>query len=72
MLWQTVCTTIAVILHYLFLAAFFLMLAEGCLITHMVLTPLHKKNIAQSLIAVAFGIFFKLKYTIYEFKIEPN
>jgi len=54
---QNVCTAIAAILHYLFLDAFFLMLAEGCLITHMVVTPLHQKNLAPLLIALAFGNF---------------
>ncbi|WAQ98766.1 AGRL3-like protein, partial [Mya arenaria] len=36
---HAVCTSIAVLLHYIFLAAFFLMLSEGCIIAQMVLRP---------------------------------
>ena len=70
-IFQDVCTAIAVGLHYIFLTAFFLMLAEGCWITNMVVTPLHVKNISPLLIALAFGLFhstfFIRKYQILSF-----
>ncbi|XP_052810434.1 adhesion G protein-coupled receptor L3-like [Mya arenaria] len=51
-----VCTSIAVLLHYIFLAAFFLMLSEGCIIAQKVLRPLDKRNILQALLGISYGL----------------
>jgi len=55
---QDLCTAIAVGLHYILLTAFFLMIAEGCWIIHVVVNPLNVKNISPLLIALAFGLFY--------------
>ncbi|KAH3725822.1 hypothetical protein DPMN_051671 [Dreissena polymorpha] len=55
---QTVCTAIAVILHYTFLVVFFLMLAEGIMITYLVLSPFRKRRIVVPLIIAAYGTLF--------------
>ncbi|WAR07007.1 AGRB3-like protein, partial [Mya arenaria] len=53
---HAVCTSIAVLLHYIFLTAFFLMLSEGCVIAQMVLRPLDKRDGLHALLGVSYGI----------------
>ncbi|XP_052793494.1 deleted in malignant brain tumors 1 protein-like isoform X1 [Mya arenaria] len=53
---HAVCTSIAVLLHYIFLAAFFLMLSEGCIIAQMVLRPLDKRNILKILLGISYEL----------------
>ncbi|XP_052242764.1 adhesion G protein-coupled receptor L3-like isoform X2 [Dreissena polymorpha] len=53
---STVCTAIAVILHYIFLVVFFLMLAEGLMITYLVLSPFRKRRIVVPFIIAAYAI----------------
>ncbi|KAH3727046.1 hypothetical protein DPMN_052971, partial [Dreissena polymorpha] len=50
------CTFTAVLLHYVYLVAFFLMLAEGGVIALMVLSPLTKRNSVPYFLAGAYGI----------------
>ncbi|WAR06969.1 AGRD1-like protein [Mya arenaria] len=51
-----VCTSIAVLLHYIFLTAFFLMLSEGCIIAQVVLRPFDKRNSLPALLGTSYGI----------------
>ncbi|WAR07011.1 AGRB3-like protein, partial [Mya arenaria] len=53
---HALCTSIAVLLHYIFLAAFFLMLSEGCLIAQMVLRPFDKRVVLKTLLGISYGI----------------
>ncbi|KAH3737062.1 hypothetical protein DPMN_043638 [Dreissena polymorpha] len=53
---STVCTVIAVVLHYTFLVVFFLMLTEGVMITYLVLSPFRKRRIVVPLIMAAYAI----------------
>ncbi|XP_052277342.1 adhesion G protein-coupled receptor L3-like isoform X2 [Dreissena polymorpha] len=50
------CTFTAVLLHYVYLVAFFLMLAEGGSIALMVLSPLNKRDCVPYFLAGAYGI----------------
>ncbi|XP_052808205.1 adhesion G-protein coupled receptor D1-like isoform X3 [Mya arenaria] len=53
---HAVCTSIAVLLHYIFLTAFFLMLSEGCIIAQVVLRPFDKRNSLPALLGTSYGI----------------
>ncbi|XP_052808124.1 adhesion G-protein coupled receptor D1-like [Mya arenaria] len=53
---HAVCTSIAVLLHYIFLTAFFLMLSEGCIIAQVVLRPFDKRNYLPALLGISYGI----------------
>ncbi|WAR07008.1 AGRB3-like protein, partial [Mya arenaria] len=53
---HALCTSIAVLLHYIFLTAFFLMLSEGCIIAQMVLRPLDKRDGLHALLGISYGI----------------
>ncbi|XP_052275552.1 adhesion G protein-coupled receptor E5-like [Dreissena polymorpha] len=50
------CTSIAVVLHYVYLVAFFIMLAEGGVISLMVLRPLGKKDVVSFFLGASYGI----------------
>ncbi|XP_060555991.1 adhesion G protein-coupled receptor L2-like isoform X2 [Ruditapes philippinarum] len=51
---KTICTGIAVVLHYVFLVLFFLMLAEGMTVFITVTFPFHKKSHIKELLISAF------------------
>ncbi|XP_052770050.1 adhesion G protein-coupled receptor L3-like isoform X3 [Mya arenaria] len=53
---HAVCTSIAVLLHYIFLTAFFLMLSEGCIIAQVVLRPFDKRNYLPALLGISYGM----------------
>ncbi|XP_052762777.1 adhesion G protein-coupled receptor L3-like isoform X1 [Mya arenaria] len=53
---HAMCTSIAVLLHYMFLVALFLMLSEGCIIAQMVLRPHDKRNALHALLGISYGI----------------
>ncbi|KAH3857691.1 hypothetical protein DPMN_100303 [Dreissena polymorpha] len=55
-LFKGACTFTAVLLHYVYLVAFFLILAEGGDIALRVMRPLDKRNIIPYFLAVAYGI----------------
>jgi len=55
-MFQTMCTAIAVGLHYMFLTVFFLMLGEAVALVQLVLWPLHRRNMYIVTIPVAFGM----------------
>ncbi|KAH3725098.1 hypothetical protein DPMN_050928 [Dreissena polymorpha] len=57
---QNVCKAIAVIQHYIFIVVFFLMLAEGFMITYLVLSPFRKRRIVVPFIIAAYAV---LRYT---------
>ncbi|WAR28411.1 AGRL3-like protein [Mya arenaria] len=53
---HALCTSSVVLLHYIFLASFFLMLSEGCFIAQMVFRPHDKRNALQALLGISYGI----------------
>ncbi|KAH3727861.1 hypothetical protein DPMN_053806 [Dreissena polymorpha] len=55
---EAICTAVAVLLHYEYLVAFFVMLAEGGVIALMMLRPLGKKDVVPIFLAAAYGIPF--------------
>ncbi|XP_052804695.1 adhesion G protein-coupled receptor L3-like [Mya arenaria] len=53
---HVLCTSISVLLHYIFLTAFFLMLSEGCIIAQLVLRPLDTRNRLHTWLGISYGV----------------